>query len=133
MVLMHTSRLTLRELTFEDFVGVHAFASDPEVCQFTVWGPNTSYDTRNFLKIALNEQTENPRLSYNLAVVHPSDGVIGGCGINVNTSEYRSTSIGYFLNKCYWGLGYGSEIARRLISYGFEDLKMYRMTAECDS
>ncbi len=132
MVLILTSRLSLREFTLEDYEGVHAFASDPEVCQFTVWGPNTPDDTRSFLKKALNEQVENPRLRYNFVVVHPSHGVIGSCGINVNSLEHRSASISYFLNKSYWGMGYGTEIALRLISYGFEELNMYRITATCD-
>jgi ribosomal-protein-alanine N-acetyltransferase len=132
MVQMQTDRLKLREFTFEDYDGVHAFASDPEVCKYVVWGPNTPSDTKTFLQRSISEQKENPRFRYNLAVVHPTKGVIGSCALNVQSLEYRSASIGYILNRLYWGIGYGTEIARRLIIYGFEDLNMYRMTADCD-
>ena len=74
----------------------------------------------------------DPRLRYNLVIVHPIHGVIGSCGINVESLENRITSISYFINKCFWGKGYGTEIVSRLISYGFEDLNMTRITATYD-
>jgi ribosomal-protein-alanine N-acetyltransferase len=132
MVKIQTSRLTLRELTLEDYKGVHEFASDPEVVKYVVWGPNTPDDTKNFLKKALQDQVENPRLTYNLAVLSSNQEIIGSCGLNVQSLEFRSASIGYVLSKFSWGMGYGTEIARGLISYGFENLNMYRITADCD-
>ena len=59
-----------------DFAAVHAFASDPEVCEHTTWGPNTEADTRAFLA----EATEPTSDKYLLAVMR-GDEVIGSAGV----------------------------------------------------
>jgi ribosomal-protein-alanine N-acetyltransferase len=132
LVQLKTRRLLIREFTLDDYEGVHAYASDPEVTHFMEWGPNTPEDTRGFLARAVGHQSENPRLNYTLAVEHPEDGVIGGCGVYVTSLQNRSASIGYCLNRGFWGKGYGTEVAGKLIAYGFEALCMHRVTATCD-
>jgi len=37
--------------------------------------------------------------------------------------------MGYWIGKSYWGKGYCTEAARRLIKYGFEELKLNRIFA----
>ncbi len=49
-VTLPTSRLVLREFTAEDLAAVHAYGSDPQVTRWTVFGPNTENDTREFLR-----------------------------------------------------------------------------------
>jgi len=132
MVQLKTSRLLLRELTPDDYEGVHAYGSDPEVTRYMEWGPNTPEDTRIFLTRAIERQHENPRLNYTLAIDHPDHGVIGGCGIYITSTQNRNASIGYCLNRSHWGKGYATEIAGKLIAYGFEALGMHRITATCD-
>jgi predicted thioesterase len=39
--------------------------------------------------------------------------------------------VGWILHKDYWKLGYGTEISRGLVRYGFEDLKLGRIQAPC--
>lgn len=43
-----TKRLLLREYGPGDLDAVHAFASDPVVCAFAEWGPNTPQETAEF-------------------------------------------------------------------------------------
>lgn len=132
MVQLKTRRLLIREFTQGDYEGVHAYASDPEVTRFMEWGPNTPEETRSFLARAVEDQLGNPRQRYTLAVEHPEGGVIGGCGVYVTSSPNRSASIGYCLSRLHWGRGYGTEVAGKLIAYGFEALGMHRIMATCD-
>jgi len=132
MVQLKTRRLLLREFTPDDYEGAHAYGSDPEVTRYMEWGPNTPEDTRAFLARAIEHQSENPRLSYTLVIEHQEHGVIGGCGVYVTSTQNRSASIGYSLNRQHWGQGYGTEVAGKLIAYGFEALNMHRLTATCD-
>jgi len=132
LVQLKTSRLLIRELTQDDYEGVHAYASDQEVTRFMEWGPNTPAETRAFLARAVEHQSDDPRLNYTLAVEHPDEGVIGGCGVYVTSLQNKSASIGYSLSRLHWGRGYATEVAGALIAFGFEALGMHRITATCD-
>ena len=41
--------------------------------------------------------------------------------------------IGYFLIPEYWGKGYATEIAREMIDFGFEKLKLHKVCARCNA
>ena len=96
------------------------------------WGRNTPDGRDAFLAGGTEHQSERPRLNYTLAIDHPDHGVIGGCGIYITSTQNRNASIGYCLNSHHWGKGYATEIAGKLIAYGFEALAMHRITAACD-
>jgi len=131
MVSLESERLVLREFTERDFDAVHRYGSDPEVVRFMPWGPNTEEDTAAFLRRAIAKQIREPRTQYELAVTLKDSGqLIGGCGIRV--SNLKQGDIGYCLNRGYWGKGYATETAMRLLRYGFEDLGFHRLYATCD-
>src|SRR6188474_3273202 len=44
-----TERLVLRPWARTDFDDMHVYSSDPAVCFFTEWGPNTPEQTERFL------------------------------------------------------------------------------------
>lgn len=45
-------------------------------------------------------------------------------------NDQNEDEIGYRLREQYWGMGYGTEIAKGLIDYGFNDLKLDLVTAD---
>jgi RimJ/RimL family protein N-acetyltransferase len=97
------------------------------------WGPNTEEDTKNFVRRVLALQSEGLRTVYSLAVVTRDHNVlIGGCRISIVDERHREGSIGYILNKKYWGRGFGTELARALLNFGFEKLTLHRIYATCD-
>ena len=73
---IRTARLLVRDFRASDFEDVHAYASDPEVARYVVWGPNTRDETQTFLGLALAAQTASPRLDFNLAI--EVDGAVAG-------------------------------------------------------
>jgi [ribosomal protein S5]-alanine N-acetyltransferase len=46
---MESTRLVIRDFQEEDFASIHAYASDPLVTEYTMWGPNTEEDTLEYL------------------------------------------------------------------------------------
>jgi RimJ/RimL family protein N-acetyltransferase len=38
--------------------------------------------------------------------------------------EHQRANLGYWIGKAYWGLGYGTEAASEMISFGFMDLHL---------
>ena len=132
MVTIDAGPLRLREFTLGDYEAVHAYASDPRVCTYLEFGPNTREETLEFLREAIESSRANPRLHFEFAVEHPEDGLVGGCGVYVQSLDSKRAEVGYALNSGYWGRGYGTTVAAALIEYGFNVLRMHRMQAMCD-
>ncbi len=130
---VETERLILRELNKEDFASIHSYVSDPEVCRYQTWGPNSEADTQCFLDGSIKYQFDSPRYHYEIAVVTRADNkLIGSCSIHITNLQNREGSIGYCYNKQYWRSGYASEAAKAIIKFGFEDLNLHRIFATCD-
>jgi len=49
----------------------------------------------------------------------------------VNNLERREGNIGYELDPVYWGRGYATEAARAILAFGFQDLGLHRIWADC--
>ena len=122
-MILKTKRLILRPLTIDDFGAVHSWASNPDNTRLMKWGPNTEEQTREFLAKV------KPGKDF-AVVLSASDIVIGSCGIYPN-SENDTAEMGWILHKDYWKQGYGTEICGELIRYGFNDLGLRRIFAEC--
>jgi len=130
---LRTKRLLLRDFREEDWESVHVYASDPEVVKYMPWGPNTEEATKDFVKQAMKWEEERPRMHIELAVIlKADDSLIGGCGLNLSSSQNREGSIGYCFNRIYWHAGLATEAAETLVLYGFEQLGLHRIWATCD-
>lgn len=130
---LRTDRLVLRDITPEDADAVHAYASDPEVTRFMVWGPNTLEDTSAFLKEQLEALAAPERTVYNKMVVHAATGrVIGAVELRLLSVVHRRGEFGYVFRRDEWGQGYATEAARALVGFGFERLGLERIQATCD-
>ena len=130
---LETERLLLRPFVEDDWRAVHEYAADPEVCRYMAWGPNTEESTKEFIKSAIANQDERPRISFPFAVVLKATGeLVGGCKIHISSRGDRESWIGYCLNRGYWGEGYGTEAAGALLEFGFGKLDLHRIFATCD-
>jgi RimJ/RimL family protein N-acetyltransferase len=57
---------------------------------------------------------------------------VGHTGIYPRPTRKEDWEFVYFLNRNSWGKGYATEIARRIIKYGFEELKLPEVFATVD-
>lgn len=129
---MKTERLIIREFTKDDFNAVHQYSCDLDTIKFMMWGPNKKEDTIWFLEEAIRRANEVPRMNYDFAVVEKkSKLVIGAIGLYIDWIRNLG-EIGYILHKNYWKQGYGTELAKEMIHFGFEQLKLHRIYATCD-
>src|SRR3954451_12216810 len=133
MVLLQTDRLTLRELEAGDWAALHVVESEPEVARFQDFGPRTAEETRAYLARALRFAASRPRRTYDLAVVlRAEDRLVGRCGIGMSDEDGRQAMLWYTLHRDYWGRGYTTEAARALVEFGFRELGLHRVWADCD-
>jgi len=87
------------------------------------WGPNNEEQTRGFLS--------SVREGKDFAVVLKDTGaVIGSCGIYPDDNN-DTAELGWILHMSHWKRGYGTELCGELIRYGFETMKLRRITAPC--
>ncbi len=132
MKTLETERLILRDWQKGDFEAAHAYASEPDNVTYMGWGPNAEDDTRNFIKQSIKKNRSN-NVDYEFAVVLKESGkLIGGCGISKSRSR-NEAMLGWILHNDYWKQGLGTELAHELLRFGFEELKLHRIYAHCDS
>ena len=130
---IRTERLLLRDFREDDFEGVHAYAADPEVARYMVWGPNTPEETRGFMDRVLANRAAWPRLDYGLAIEHVGAGVvIGSINLRLSDAENRTAEIGYCIHRAWWRQGIVHEASRALVDMAFNTLGLHRVIATCD-
>jgi [ribosomal protein S5]-alanine N-acetyltransferase len=129
-VRLETTRLVLREISLDDVDAIHAYAANPDVVQYMVWGPNSFEQTRKFCAERVANRKDPNRTSYELAInVKPGSVAVGALGLRVKSVENREGELGYVLHPVYWGKGYMTEAAQRMLDFGFDELKLHRISA----
>ncbi len=106
-MILETERLVLRPYRISDATAVHAYGSDPEVCRYTDFGPNTWDDTLAFLQTAVNPIPPKIELAI---TIRGDDAAAGGLGA-WPVAEGR-WEMGWVLRRDAWGKGYATEATR---------------------
>ena len=133
MVLLRTTRLVLREFREDDWPALHAVESLPEVARYQWFEPRTAEESRAYVIGACEGAAEDPRRTYDLAVVlQAEDRLIGRCGLGITDLDLDQAMLWYTLHPAYWGQGYVTEAARELVDFGFRQLQLHRIWADCD-
>lgn len=132
MFTLTTERLVLRDFTFGDEDDVHQYASDPAVCRYVDWGPNTPAVTRAFLADAALEAAGVERRSFTLAITSKVDGaVIGSVAVWEVSAAHRRAELGFVVNPRFQGQGYASEAGSAVLELAFARLGTQRVQATC--
>lgn len=129
---IETERLILREFRDDDAPLMAAYWSDPRYQRYYAEIEDVDGVVRELVDRFVAAQHAQPRLSWQLAVVTKADlRQIGNCGIRVNDPALKEANIGYELNPDYWGRGYATEAAHAIVTFGFAELDLHRIWAEC--
>ncbi|HZJ89739.1 MAG TPA: GNAT family N-acetyltransferase [Bacilli bacterium] len=129
-MLLATKRLILRPIKLDDVTAIQKYAEKPNVVRFMEWGPNTIEQTKSFINLVVQKNKETPRLSFDfLATRKKTKEVIGACGIYFK-DEKEPPTLGWVFDDTYWNEGYGTEVAARLLAFGFLTLNVPVIHAE---
>ena len=132
-MMLGTQRLALRDFTQDDWPELHAIESDPEVARYQGFEPRTPAEAQTYVQGAIAAARATPRITYDLAVVlRTSDRLVGRCGLHLSRPELREGVVWYTLLRSLWGRGYIPEALGALVQFGFTELKLHRIWAECD-
>jgi len=122
---LETERMILRNFKIEDLDDFHEIFGDDEAME----NCEPTYDkskTKKFLNTFYINK--NPRGAF-AAELKENKKLIGYV-LFKSIDEPEIFEIGWIFNKNYWRKRYAYEICRRLISHGFEEMKLHKISAE---
>jgi RimJ/RimL family protein N-acetyltransferase len=125
MFILESDRLILRPPRPVDITAMTVWLGDFDVAKnlARVPHPYGENDAEDF--VALRGAPGDGH--YCFTILRKADGVfLGGTGLH---REERAYEFGYWLGKPFWGLGYASEAAERLVQFAFEELGEPRLEA----
>jgi ribosomal-protein-alanine N-acetyltransferase len=133
MKILETNRVFLRHLLPDDLDSLFALYRDPEVRRYFPEGTLTYEETREELEWFLHGHPDHPELGLWAAIQKDTGRFIGRCGLLPWTIDGRDeVEVAYMIDKAFWRQGLGSEAARGILNYGFEQLGLSRMICLID-
>src|SRR5690625_1732518 len=120
MKTLETDRLLLRSLRPEDAEKIEEFASDYEVAKTTLSIPHPypKGSAVDFIESSLQAEKKGEYTIF--AIVEKDMNHLIGI-INISTTPaHKRGELGYWIGKPYWGMGYGTEATRSMISYALD-------------
>ncbi len=132
MLKLETDRLELKPFSKDDSIEIQQLANNIEVA--SIIGLPHPY----LLKFAEEWIDSQPELiekgiEYPLVIVSKkSEKIVGTITIRIDKSNNKG-ELGYWIGRDYWGNGFATEAANRMIEFGFEELNLNRIWASAIS
>jgi ribosomal-protein-alanine N-acetyltransferase len=131
--IVETERLELRPLTMNDLDALALIYRDSEVRKYFPEGTLTYEQTRAELEWIIDVYYAQHGFGLWATTHKETNEFIGRCGLLPWTIDGRSeVEVAYLLARAYWGRGLGTEAARAILAYGFEDLHLSRLICLID-
>src|SRR3954454_22741373 len=119
---LETESLLLRPVRAGDLPQVAALMADYDVVKnlSTAPHPYTLQDAEAFFAKHIESRARSEDRVF--SIFRKSDGAfIGKNGLHAKDGVVE---MGYWIGKPYWGQGFATEAARRVLAFGFDDLKV---------
>jgi len=131
---LETPRLLLRNFREMDLEPFLLYRNDPEVYRYQGWKrPYLREDALEFIAKMKNAIPGTSGEWFQLAIESKANGeLLGDIAFHLTKSNPRQAYLGYTLSRAFWGQGYASEAARKVLDYLFRVLDLHRVLADCD-
>ena len=127
-MIFETERLTVRILTPLDTDPFFDMMSNPNVMDPIPRPVMKRAESDAFLDKLISSKTFNSDKQVRAIVEKKSNCFIGLCAYLKN--DKNDDEIGYRLREQFWRIGYGTEITKGLINYGFSEKGCTKITAD---
>jgi RimJ/RimL family protein N-acetyltransferase len=128
---METERLVLRRYTKSDKDNLINLFTDAAVMKYVGDGVLTKTQAEAWWQ-KLFEKLYSQGFNIWAVFTKEDSRYVGHAGIYSRQTKKEDWEFVYFLNRNSWGKGYATEIARRIIKYGFEELNLPEVFATVD-
>ncbi len=126
-----TDRLILRPFTPDDAPAVQTLAGERDIASNTALIPHPYPEGAAEAWIGSHAGAYEAGREVVFAITLRETGeLVGAIGLTL-VPEHRHAEMGYWIGKPFWGRGYATEAARRVVRFGFDDLELHRVQAHC--
>lgn len=132
LIVLETERLRLRRLAMDDFDNLVALHRDPEVMRFVDTGkPVPPREVREELAFLIREYDDFPGFGRWAAIERETDEFVGWFGLRRREDNGpANATLGYRIHRRFWGRAYATEACRALVTRGFAELGIQRISAD---
>lgn len=128
---LSTEQLLLRKLVYADKSDIFSYAKNPEVSKYVIWNAHeTEFDSLEFLNIVYEAYNKNRPAPWGIQLKN-DPRIIGTAGFVEWNKEKNEAEIGYALSQDHWNKGFITEAVREIIKFGFNVMKLERITSRC--
>ena len=128
---LESERLIYRKFKYEDLSIIFDMLGNAENMKYRTEEPKNEAEVHAYLSWAITSAEAEECKNFKYAVVLKSDNsLIGSCEI-YNITD--SAELAWELHRDYWQKGYGTEIGKTLLKFGFETLNIHRIIADCQT
>ena len=125
-----TPRLTIRPMRMFDAFDMYEYARLPETTEFLTWSPHPDIEfTKNYLAFVIGKYRAGEFYDWAVVLKGDENKMIGTCGFTSFDLTNNSAEVGYVLSSSYWGLGIAPEALKKVIDFGFRELRLHRICA----
>jgi len=131
MCILESERLILRAPKPSDIAAMTVWLGDYNVAKNTAQVPHP-YNEADAEAFVAGTSPRRGGRHYTFSILRRTDGLfIGGCGLHEDEpgEDQAMFEFGYWLGVPFWGCGYGTEAARRLVQFAFEMLQQTKVHA----
>jgi RimJ/RimL family protein N-acetyltransferase len=119
--------VTMREFRSEDAADSLAIVGDDQVTQWLSFDSRDLAAAQAMIDGAVQWAQNEPRTEYYLAVLSEDDELVGFARLAL--AGVNAAKLGYAIRADRWGKGYATDATRRLIAFGFAELRLHRISA----
>jgi RimJ/RimL family protein N-acetyltransferase len=121
----------LRPVNRSDISYFLKWFNDPEVIQYLrLYLPMTEMAEERYIEELGTTRAKSDIILVVEAIEGASTRPIGNCGLHEICPKDHNATFGIVIGeKDYWGKGYGTEAARLVINYGFQQLNLHRVSS----
>jgi RimJ/RimL family protein N-acetyltransferase len=127
VVQLQGQQIRLREFRHDDLDPTMRVVADDRVTRWMSFDSLTREQQEARLTAALERATARPRTEFYLAVTLADDELIGFARLGL--TGVQAAKLGYAIAADHWGRGYATDAARAMVTFGFRDLGLHRITA----
>jgi RimJ/RimL family protein N-acetyltransferase len=127
--ILESDRLQLRPFLLTDASNVQRLAGNRAIADTTLNVPHPYEDGMAEAWISSHQpESEAGELAAFAIMTKAEDELVGAISLKVDRPFARA-ELGYWIGEPYWGRGYCTEAATRIVQYGFTELKLHRVHA----
>lgn len=130
---LKTERLNIKPISKLHIENVFKLQSLEETAKFNTSGmPKNIEETKVTVENWIIENTKEniKRFTFSVELINGNE-FIGLIGINLGKEHYKNAEVWFQYDYKFWNKGYATESLRKILDFGFENLKLHRIEAGC--